>query len=364
MKLKDILVPLQEFAPLNLQEDYDNAGLLIGNYDQEISGVLISVDITQKVLNEALSKKCNLIISHHPMIFKGLKSITGKTDTERLVEKCILMKLAVYAMHTNLDNTYYGINDILCNKLGLINTRILSPKSDLLKKLVTFCPTDKVEKVREAIFNAGAGHIGEYDQCSFNVEGTGTFRGSENSNPFVGKKGALHYEKEVKVEVVFPHYLQNKIVQALVDSHPYEEVAYDIYSLDNKWDRSGAGKIGELQEEIDEKEFLLKVKKIVKTGCIRHSVFNNRKIKKVAVCGGAGSFLISQAKQSGADIFISGDIKYHDFFEADDKMMIADIGHYESEQYAKELIYSVLIENFSNFAVLISETNTNSVNYL
>ncbi len=364
MKIKDIIKPLEDLAPPYLQESYDNTGLLIGNPQSEIKKVIITLDVTEALLQEAIDKKCDLIISHHPLIFKGLKSITGRNATERIVEIAIRRDIAIYAIHTNLDNVDNGVNAVLCEKLGLKNTKILSPKKELLRKLVTFCPEDHAEKVREAIFNAGAGHIGDYDSCSFNTPGTGSFRGSEDTNPFVGEKGKLHYENEVRLETIYPIYKEKAILNALFDAHPYEEVAYDIYFLGNEFSRVGAGMIGELEKEVDEIDFLNKIKKITGVGCIKHSQLLNGKIKRVAVCGGSGSFLINDAKRNGADIFLTGDVKYHDFFEAENKMMIADIGHYESEQFAKELIYSVLNENFSNFAVLISETNTNSVNYL
>jgi hypothetical protein len=246
----------------------------------------------------------------------------------------------------------------------LKNRKILAPKKEILRKLVTFCPVDHAEKVRQAIFNAGAGHIGDYDNCSFNAPGTGSFRGSDESNPFVGEKGKLHYEDEVRIETIYPIYLENSILKALFDAHPYEEVAYDIYYLGNKFERVGAGMIGELENEMNETDFLNMLKQRFNSACVRHSKLLNKQIKKVAVCGGSGSFLIRDAKNAGADIFITGDVKYHDFFEADGKIVIADIGHYESEQFAKDLIYSILNKKFSNFAVLISELNTNSVNYL
>ena len=364
MKLFELIAPLEKLAPVALQETYDNSGLLVGEKDHEIKGILISLDLTEEVLDEAIQKNCNLIISHHPVIFKGLKSLTGKNASERIVIKAIKNDIALYAIHTNLDNIENGVNDILCGKLGIENATILSPKGNILRKLVTFCPTNEAEKVREALFMAGAGHIGNYDKCSFNLEGTGSFRGSEKTNPFVGKQGELHYEKETRIETVFPFYLESKILQALLNAHPYEEVAYDIYSLVNQSNQIGAGKIGELSHAMTEAEFLKKIKKITGTGCIRHSPFTSMLVRKIAVCGGSGSFLINEAKRAGADVFLTGDIKYHDFFEAEKKMLIADIGHYESEQFAKELIYSILKENFSNFAVLISETNTNAVNYL
>jgi len=364
MKVKKIIDALEQLAPPYLQESYDNSGLLIGHKNDDVDKVLITLDITEEVLHESIRKKCNLIISHHPVIFSGLKSITGKNTTERIVEKAIKNNIAIYAIHTNLDNVDKGINAIICDKIGLINRRILAPKKELLRKLVTFCPVDHAEKVRQAIFDAGAGHIGEYDNCSFNATGTGSFRGSDESNPFVGEKGKLHYENEIRIETIYPVYQENAILKALFDAHPYEEVAYDIYFLGNKFENVGAGMTGELESDMDESDFLKTLKKTFSAGCIRHSDLLGKKIKKVAVCGGSGSFLIENAKKAGADIFITGDVKYHDFFEADGKMVIADIGHFESEQFAKDLIYSVLNENFSNFAVLISETNTNSVNYI
>ncbi len=364
MKLNSIISELEQFAPPALQESYDNSGLLIGDREQEITGVLVTLDVTVPVLDEALQKKCNLIVAHHPVIFKGLKSITGKNPVERIVARAIKNDVAIYAIHTNLDNVSRGVNGILAEKLGLSNTRILAPKKDLLRKLVTFCPKSHAEAVREAIFKAGAGRIGNYDSCSFNAEGEGTFRGSEDTNPFVGEKGKLHFEPEVRIETIFPAYLENAVINQMKAAHPYEEVAYDIYPLGNAFDQTGAGMIGELEEEMEETRFLEYIKSITGTPCIRYSDLTGKAVKKVAICGGAGSFLIHSALGAGADVFLTGDIKYHDFFEADGKMIIADIGHYESEQFAKDLISSLLIKKFSNFAVLISETRTNSVNYL
>ena len=364
MLLNTITKELESIAPLDLQESYDNSGLLIGKTDLEISAVLITLDITEEILQEAISKKCNLIIAHHPLIFKGLKSLTGRNSIERIVENAIKNDIAIYAIHTNLDNVNNGVNDILSQKLGLMNTQILSVKTGLLRKLVTFCPIDHAEKVRESIFKAGAGQIGNYDSCSFNASGEGTFRGSENSNPFIGEKGKLHFEKEIRIETIYPVYNEKAILTALLEAHPYEEVAYDIYPLANNFNQVGAGMIGELKTMVDEEEFLHQVKKITGSGCIRHSALTGKKIGKVAICGGSGSFLISQALKQNADIFITGDVKYHDFFNGEGKMLIADVGHFESEQFAKELIYSILMKKFPTFAVQISETNTNPVNYL
>jgi len=364
MKIKKIIKPLEEFAPVYLQESYDNSGLLVGNENMEVKKTLITLDVTEEVLDEAITKQCDLIISHHPVIFKGLKSITGKNSSERIVAKAIKNDIGIYAIHTNLDNVVEGVNSILCDKLGLKNKKILSSKKELLRKLVTFCSVDDAEQVREAMFSAGAGNIGNYDSCSFNTPGTGSFKGSEVTKPYVGEREKLHYEEEIRIETIYPVYREKEILNALLEAHPYEEVAYDIYFLENEFNRVGAGMTGELEQEMNEMEFLKKVKEITQTGCIRHSRLLGNKIKKVAVCGGSGSFLIHSAIKAGADIFITGDIKYHDFFEAENKIVIADIGHYESEHFARELIYNILIKKFPNFAVLISDLNTNPINYL
>ncbi len=364
MIVKDLIQPLEMLAPLPLQEAYDNSGLLIGKLNDEVRKVLVTLDVTEAVLHEAIEKSCDLIVAHHPLIFKGLKSITGNSATERIVEIAIKRDIAIYAIHTNLDNVDEGVNSILCDKLGLKNKRILAPRKGLLRKLVTFCPTDDAEKVRTALFEAGAGQIGNYDNCSFNAAGTGSFRGSEDTNPYVGEKGKLHYENEIRIETIYPVFKEKKVLEALFKSHPYEEVAYDIYHLENEYLRTGSGMIGELDRETDEQDFLLSVKNLTGTGCIRHSALLGNKIKTIAVCGGSGSFLIQDAIHAGAEIFITADVKYHDFFQAENKIVIADVGHFETEQFAKELIYHVLNENFPNFATLISEINTNSVNYL
>jgi len=364
MTVQEIVKPLEELAPYHLQESYDNAGLLIGKPQMEISKILITLDVTEAVLEEAMAKGCGLVIAHHPLIFKGLKSLTGKNTVERMVEAAIKNDIAIYAIHTNLDNVDTGVNAILCKKLNLIKPQILEPKKHLLRKLVVFCPVEDAKKVRLALFSAGAGHIGDYDSCSYNTTGEGSYRGSEETHPYVGEKGKLHFEKEIRIETIYPVYKEQQIIDAMIKEHPYEEVAYDIYFLGNAFDKTGAGMIGSLEKPENAKSFLERVKKTTKTGCIKYSGNIDRKISRVAVCGGAGSFLIGKAKKAGADIFITGDVKYHDFFEAEDNLIIADTGHYESEQFTKELIYSILIEKFPTFAVLISEVNTNSVNYL
>jgi dinuclear metal center YbgI/SA1388 family protein len=364
MKIKDIIVQLEEFAPRALQESYDNVGLLIGSEDTEIESALITLDVTEEVMEEAIKQGCGLIIAHHPLIFNGLKRLNGRNAVERMVMMAVRKKIAVYAIHTNLDNTIRGVNAMLGKKLGLKNMRILQPRDGELSKLVTFCPDAHADAVRNALFNAGGGHIGNYDKCSYNLEGYGTFRANEETNPFVGEQGKLHMENETRIEVIFPSFMRSGLIHALKQSHPYEEVAFDIYPLENTYDMAGAGMIGELPEAEDENIFLQKLKGILGCGVIRHSAMLGKPLRTVALCGGAGAFLIGQAKAAGADIFITGDVKYHQFFESDGKILIADAGHYETEQFTKELLYTLLNEKFPTFALRISQSNTNAVHYL
>jgi dinuclear metal center YbgI/SA1388 family protein len=363
MRIKEISQVLETFAPLAFQEEYDNAGLIIGNPEMEISGALIALDITAEVLDEAIENNCNLVIAHHPLIFKGLKRLVGDDAVQRLTIKAIQNQVAVYAMHTNLDNSVNGLNSWVCDLLGIKNYRILSPGKGLLSKLVTFCPVDYADKIRQALFDAGAGHIGNYDCCSYNVTGQGTFRASENTHPFVGEKNVVHIESETRIEVVFPGLLERKLITALIKNHPYEEVAYDIYPLSNTAGFSGSGMIGELNEAMTGPKFLTHVKTQLGIPFLRHSELIEKKISRVAVCTGSGAFLISEAKNSGADAFLTADLKYHDFFEGDEQIVLADIGHYESERFAKDLIYAILIKKFPTFAFLISKINTNPVHY-
>jgi dinuclear metal center YbgI/SA1388 family protein len=364
MLLNEIISFLKSEIPVSLQEDYDNCGLLTGDPEMEVTGILICLDITEEVFDEARLKNCNLIISHHPMIFAGIKSLTGRNETERLILRSIRDNIAVFALHTNLDNHFEGVNSYLCKALGISDVRILKPMPDKLRKFVTFCPLSHADKVREAIFSAGAGTIGNYNECSFNSLGEGTFKAKAGANPFVGEPEMLHIEKEVRIETIFPVYLQNTLIEAVKHAHPYEEVAFDIYPLSNLHTQTGAGMIGNLPEPVDAATFLHLVKEKLLTGCIRHTELKNKKIQKIAVCGGSGSFLIKDAIHCGADIYLTGDLKYHDFFIPGNKMILADIGHYESEQFTKELIYTLLKKKFTTFALFISGTNTNPVNYL
>ncbi len=364
MQIKQITQILEEFAPPALQESYDNAGLIIGNKNDEVSGILITLDVTEEVIDEAIELGYNMIVSHHPVLMGGIKRFNGNNYTERCVIKAIQNKIAIYSSHTNADSVLSGVNGKICEKLGLTNCKILDPKNEILLKLVTFVPVDHAEIVRNAVFKAGAGHIGKYDSCSFNVQGDGTFRGNEGANPFVGEVGEQHLEKEIRVETIFPSYLKGKVINALIQSHPYEEVAYDVYALKNQWAEAGSGMYGELETPEDEIIFLKRVKEIFGCGSVKFTNRLNKPIKKVAVCGGSGSFLLGKAKAVGADIFISGDFKYHQFFDAENEIIIADIGHFESEQFTKEVFFEILTKKIPNFAVRLSKVNTNPIKYL
>ncbi len=363
MIIKEVISILEGLSPIALQEGYDNSGLSVGNKEQEVSGILCTLDVTMEVLEEAIQKKANLIVSHHPVIFQGLKSLTGKNNVEKIVIKAIQNNIALYAGHTNFDNTYNGVNKVICNKIGLSKLKILSPLKDKLVKLVTFVPVDNAEKVRQAIFDAGAGVIGNYDSCSYNTKGEGTFRGNENTNPFVGEQGKLHKETEVRIETILPSYLQNKVIAALFLAHPYEEVAYDLYPLNNSYNSVGAGMIGELPDSISANKLLQLLQTEFKAKGIRFAGDDSKKIKRIAVCGGSGSFLINDAIRNKAEVFITGDIKYHQFFDNHNKLLIIDIGHFESEQFTKELFYEVLTKNLPKFAVHLSEIKTNPIKY-
>lgn len=363
MKIKEITDYLESIAPLSLQESYDNAGLLTGNGNTECSGIITSLDVTEAVVEEAVQKKCNLIVAHHPIIFKGLKKINGKNYVERTIIAAIKNDIAIYAIHTNLDNLVEGVNKKIAQKIGLENCRTLLPKSNTLQKLVTFSPRGNAESIQNALFRAGAGAIGNYDECSFNVSGEGTFKAKEGSHPFVGKIGERHHESETRIEVVFPSWLQSKVIDSLKKAHPYEEVAFYIQSLDNFQNGVGSGLIGELKEPTSEKQLFETLKLSFGLSWIKHTSFIEKPVTKIAVCGGAGIFLLPNAIAAGADVYITSDIKYHEYFDAENRILLADIGHYESEQFTIELLTDFLHQKFPNFAVLKTEMNTNPVKY-
>ena len=364
LKVKDILKEIEEYAPLPLQEGFDNAGVQVGDVNQLAHGALLCLDVTEEVIDEALELGCNLIISHHPLAFRPFKSLTGKSYIERCLMKACKYDLVIYAAHTNLDNANGGVNFKLAELIGLQNVRVLSPQKQALLKLVTFVPESYADLVRTTLFNAGAGRIGNYDSSSFNLPGEGTFRANEGCHPFCGEIGALHTEKEIRIETVLPAFRKGAVMQALLSVHPYEEPAFDFYLLENRWEQVGSGVVGELPEEEDEMSFLQRIKELFQVGCVKHSPLTGRPIREVALCGGSGAFLINDAINYGADIFITGEAKYNEFYDVEDRILLATIGHYESEVCTKEIFYSIISRKFPTFALHLSNVNSNPVKYL
>jgi dinuclear metal center YbgI/SA1388 family protein len=362
MKVAEIAAALEAVAPLVLQEDYDNAGLITGSPEWQCTGILCTLDVTPGVVEEAVNRKCNCIVAHHPIVFRGLKKINGKNYVEQAVIKAIKNDIAIYAAHTNLDNVIDGVNGRIADKLGLTNRTILAPKTGILKKLYTYVPEGHLEKVRDAVFRAGAGNISNYSECSFTCPGTGTFKPGAGTEPFSGTVGERKNEKETKLEVIFPAYLEKQVMRALLEAHPYEEVAHEIITLDNPHQETGSGIIGEIAP-MDGEAFLQLLVKNFGLKVVRHTPLPGGPIKKVAVCGGAGSFLITSALKAGADAYVTGDVKYHEFFDAVGGMLLCDIGHYESEQFTTDLFMDIFLQKFPNFAVLKSEVRTNPVSY-
>lgn len=364
MQIKDIINFLESWAPSSLQESYDNSGLLIGEKYAEISQVLISLDVTEEVIDEAVATKSDMIIAHHPFIFKGIKRIGNTHWIDRCIRKAIKHDISIYAIHTNLDNVHTGVNKKIAEKIGLENCSILQPKKETLSKLTVFVPNNNKQEVLDAMYEAGAGNIGNYEHCSFQLEGKGTFRGNEQSNPSIGQQGIDEEVQETRIEVVVPNYRMAMVLSAMNDAHPYEEVAHYITLLANLNQEIGSGMIGELSKEMESHEFLDRLKESMELKVIRHTDLVHKYIQKVAICGGSGSFLLNTAQAKGADIFITGDFKYHDFFEANKEIIIADIGHYESEVFTKELILDALTKNFTKFAFRLSKVDTNPIKYL
>lgn len=376
----DVVRRLNAWAPGAYQENYDNAQLICGDPSTPLKGIVVCLDSVEAVIDEAIELGCNMVVAHHPILFRGLKSLTGRNYVERTLIKAIKHDIAIFAAHTNLDNIRTGVNARICEKIGLKNARILAPKSGLLQKLVSFIPEAKLQDVRQAVFDAGAGVIGDYDQCSFSHSGSGTFRGNEYTNPHVGEKGKLHTEAEARLEVILPAHLSEAVVSALRKAHPYEEVAFDLYQLENNHPGVGSGMIAELPEPMEEEVFLDHLKSVFGSPVIRHTELTDKPVRKVAVCGGAGSFLLGKARAAGADAFVTADYKYHEFFDAEGSILIADVGHFESEQFTINLMAEWLgkefggseaqdsqnqrlPEKFGNFAVHLTSIKTNPVKY-
>lgn len=363
MIVQEIIDQLENLAPLDYAEEWDNVGLLVGNNEAKVTGVLVTLDTLTEVIDEAINKKCNLIISFHPIIYKAIKSISGKNYVQKVVQKAIENKIAIFSIHTALDNSFHGVNSVICEKLELKNRSILIPKKGTIKKLTTYVPAKDAGNIRDKIFEAGGGNIGNYLNCSFSSAGIGSFQGNDNSNPVIGNPMEMQYVDETKIEITFAKHLEYEIIKALKKCHPYDEIAYEIKTIDNENQSIGMGMVGELDKAIEEEEFLNYTKERMNCNVIKHSNFLNKKIKKVAVLGGSGGFAIEDAKSNKVDAYITSDLKYHDFFVAENQILLIDIGHYESEQFTKNLLTEYLKKKIPNFAILLSEINTNPINY-
>ena len=363
MKLKDLCSYLDSAVPLSFQESYDNSGLQVGSSEREITSALITLDVTEEVMDEAISLKCDVLVSHHPLIFNGIKSLTGKSFTERILYMAVKHDIAIYSAHTNLDVISNGVSRKMAEKMGLEKIKVLSPSENRLLKLVTYIPESHFEKVKNALFEAGAGVIGNYDRCGFTTSWTGSYRGNESTKPFLGEKGKIHFEKEMRFETILFSHLKDKAIKALIEVHPYEEVAYDLYVLENMNIEIGLGCVGNFPRKFSEDDFLKFVSSVFDAKGVRYSKPTGKPIRKVALCGGSGAALLNLAICSGADAFLTADIKYHDFFKTENKILMVDTGHFESEKFSIEILKDLIIKKFPKFAVRFSETNTNPINY-
>jgi len=361
--IREVTNCLEQWAPLALQEDYDNAGLLCGDSNWTCTGAMICLDSTPEVIQEAIQKGCNLVVAHHPIVFSGIKKLTGKNYIERALILAIKNDIAIYAIHTNLDNVHTGVNRKIGDMLGIQNPSILRSAEGHLLQLSVYVPNEHATSVMEALFSAGAGAIGKYDNCSFTLQGTGTFRPGEGADPFTGEIGVRRYEPETRIETILPFWKKDAVFKALVEAHPYEEVAYNFVKLENPLQETGSGMVGNFEKPILTTELLQKIKTIF-GGTIRHTAIFDDQITRIAWCGGSGSFLLKDALSAGAQVFLTSDFKYHQFFDADNRILIIDIGHFENEQFTMQLIYDHLKDNFPNFAGCLTSVQTNPIHYL
>jgi dinuclear metal center YbgI/SA1388 family protein len=352
---------LENLAPLAYQENYDNSGMLLGDPQTPILGVLTCLDVTESVLQEALELKANLIVAHHPIIFSGLKRLSGQNQTERVVMRSIKEGICLYALHTPLDKVLGGTNAFLAQKLELSSLKILAPEKGRLKKLTVFVPQTHSSELLEALAQAGAGNIGNYSHCSFVVQGQGSFKPNERANPFLGKAGEIERVDESRIEVIFPSHIEPQVLKALKEAHPYEEVAYFVYDLANSHSQVGLGMLGELPEAMSGERFLEYCAQKLSLKVIRHTALLPE-IKTVAVCSGSGTSLLPKALSQKAQAFVSSDFKYHQFFEAENQIIIADIGHYESERFAAEILARWLKDYF-DLPIFQTQIGTNPVDY-
>lgn len=368
MLIKEIIDAIESIAPLPLQEEWDNCGVQVGPTDNECTGVMVCVDCTPVVVEEAIAMNCNLIVSHHPLIFGGIKQLTGKTEAERCVINAVTAGLTIYSSHTALDNSPNGISHRMASLLGLEDVDVLVPREADQLKLVAYVPVSKLDDVRLALFDAGAGAIGNYDFCSFATDGRGSFRALDGANPYVGEVSQLHFEDESRLEVLLPRWKRRDVELALRQVHPYEEPAYEFSEVVAASRPAGSGCVGHLPQPMTVAQLALFAKERFGCQAVRLSCYHGdpmvHTVRRVAVCGGAGGSFIGAVKRSGADAYITADLRYHDFVDYGKRLALIDVGHFNSEQCAKEIFYQLICEKFPNFAVHTSKNEKNPIQYL
>ncbi|MBP5687674.1 MAG: Nif3-like dinuclear metal center hexameric protein [Muribaculaceae bacterium] len=363
MKVKEITDAIEAVAPLYLQESWDNSGMQVGDQDSEVTGVVLCTDVREEIVDEAIERGANMIISHHPLLFRGLKKIVGRSYQERIVAKAIKNDITIYCAHTNMDSAVGGVNFKMAEKLGMTGVRVLDPQQGTQRKIVVFVPTEAVAMVEKAMCDAGAGRLGNYDNCTYSMNGEGHYRALDGAEPWAGKVGEKHSEPEVRLEVLVHKALCGRVVAAMIKAHPYEEPAFDIIALENGDKYAGLGVIGDVEPQ-DARGFLEKVKNAFEVEAVRYSGNLDRQVRRVAMCGGAGADFIGLAMSQGADVYITGDMKYHEFQGNEERIILADIGHYESEHYTKEIFYDIISKKNPNFAVDFAKSEKNQVKYL
>ena len=331
MTVRGIQEIMEAWAPLDIAWERDNPGLQAGDTGRRVRGILVALDVTEPVVKEAKGAGANLIVSHHPLLFRPLRSLTTRSGTERTLTALARGGIALYSAHTNLDFTRGGTSFALAEALGLATEGFLTSSFRTESKIVTFVPPSHADSVAAAMAGAGAGVIGAYDGCSFRTEGTGTFRGGKGTHPAVGKAGVPEHAREIRLEMVAPRRAVHTVVDALKGAHPYEEVAFDVYPLDNTSGAYGMGALGTLPRAVPLADFLGRVRRALRTRSLRWSGDPRSRVRRVAVCGGSGSELLPQAIAAGADAFVTADVRYHTFQEAGTEITLVDAGHFETE---------------------------------
>ncbi len=360
MKLNDLIKKIEKKYPLNLAYDWDNVGLIVGDFDSDIKRILVTLEANENVIDEAISKDIDLIVTHHPFLFRKINKVNTRDLKGRLIHKLIKNDISLYSMHTNFDIAFDGLNDYFMEIMGFENTKILDvTKSETLYKVAVYVPKSHENIVREALGNSGAGYIGNYSNCTFNISGIGTFKPEENTNQFIGEIGEIEKVDEIKIETIVPQGILQKVIDKMIKSHPYEEVAYDIYKLENKGKSIGLGRYASLERESDLQALCDKIKLKLNMNHIRVVGDLNKKIKKVAVVTGAGSDMVSLAKSKNCDVIITGDVKYHEAQDALDMgMAIVDCGHFDTEDIFKDVMKRFL-DTIGDIETIRTEVNLN-----